>query len=185
MKIHLIGFRGTGFRKAEYKNEPALVKSGHVGIAFEADPEVIYGFHPNEEAEKAVGGEDALIAALKNHERQAGNVQIDTSVFVRAHELFEKGALEGQTEVFILSYDVSDEEYKQAYERFLSWHQEKREFWYNFPDEDGKFQVDEFNCAVFPAHAGIPIPIEDGVINRYLEAMRKAGAIQWRPTKSS
>jgi hypothetical protein len=185
MKVLLIAFRGIGFRKAEFKNEPALVKSGHVGVAFETDPEVIYGFHPSAEAEKALGGEAALINALKNHERQAGKVQIDTEVFVRAYELFQQGVLGGQTEVLVLDYELEDEDYQQIRQKFLTWHQEETNFWYNFPDEDGKFRAGEFNCAVFPAQAGMPIPVEDGVINRYIEAMRQAGASQWQATKFS
>jgi hypothetical protein len=59
------------------------------------------------------------------------------------------------------------------------------QFWYYFPDEYGGFEPDEFNCAVFPGQVGIPIPVEDGIVRLYTEAMRKQGASKWEPMKSS
>ena len=43
-KIYLIGFRGTGFRDAKFSGEPALIRAGHVAIAFEGFEDRILGF---------------------------------------------------------------------------------------------------------------------------------------------
>jgi hypothetical protein len=181
----LIGFRGTGFRTQKYQSEPGLVKAGHVGFAFEEDPSTIYGFHPTRVAEQSAGGEQSLIDLLKEHQKQRGSIQIDTLIFERANELFNAGELDGQTEVWLLIREVSQEEYNRIRQTVLKWYQEQTDFWYNFPDINGQFSApDEYNCAVFPAMLGIESPTENGLIRKYIEAMRDAGAIRWSPTIS-
>ena len=91
-KIYLIGFRGTGFRDAKFSREPALIRAGHVAIAFEGDENRILGFHPTWEAIEAVGGEEAAIAWLKAKKTLEGTLQEDYSIFARALELAEQDA---------------------------------------------------------------------------------------------
>ena len=91
--ITIVAFRGTGFRRSAYQNEPALIRAGHVGMIFEDEPNTIYGFHPTEQAVEDAGGTENLIQLLKQHVRQPGTVQIDTDIFVRAYETRTRGCV--------------------------------------------------------------------------------------------
>jgi hypothetical protein len=86
-KIYLLGFRGTGFADLQYAAEPALIRAGHVGIAFEDDPTLILGFHPTEAEIARVGGEEAAIEWLKENEPLDGALQADYAIFARAYAL--------------------------------------------------------------------------------------------------
>ncbi|MCI0712583.1 MAG: hypothetical protein L0154_20675 [Chloroflexi bacterium] len=183
MEVKIVAFRGTGFRNSEYKSEPGLVRSGHVGIIFEEDVHTIYGFHPTSQAEEDAGGIEELITLLKSHYRQPGTVQVDSGIFLRAYELAEQGKLDRQTEVLALTYELPDDLYRSAREKILTWHKSQTQFWYNFPKRYGDFDPGEFNCAVFPKQTGIPIPLDDGNVKKYISAMREQGATKWDPTK--
>lgn len=178
-QITIVAFRGIGFRRSKYKTEPALVRAGHIGVIFEGEPTKIYGFHPSSEAVDNAGGIEQLIDLLKRHKRQPGTVQDDTSVFHRAHELAQQGELNRRTEVYQLVYELDDDIYQEAYNAMLDLYQSQKTIWYNFPYEDGTFEDNEYNCAVFPKHMGIPIPSENGLVNKYIEAMQEQGAQIW------
>ena len=177
MKIFLLAFRGTGgFRDPKYSSEPALIRAGHVGIQFEGDDR-IFGFHPTLAAETAAGGEDAIIDLLKNHIGQSGAVQDDTSIFERAYILFKQGE---HTEVFVLTYEVEEEEFHKMRQTLLEWYNMKKEFTYNFPNHDGTFAENHYNCAIFPKLLGLPLPSENGLVSHYIGAMRLKGAKAWQ-----
>jgi hypothetical protein len=175
-RIHLLAFRGTGFSNPQYRSEPALVRAGHVGIRFE-DDNVIYGFHPTAEAAINAGGENAIIELLKEHVHQPGSLQIDTLVFVRAVELARQGA---PTEVYSLEYEFTDEEFERIFATVNELHETQKEFWYNFPDDEGEFNVGEYNCATFPEVFGLRLPIRTGYIRDYVLAMKDLGASLWQ-----
>lgn len=181
--ITIVAFRGTGFRRQKYKTEPALIRAGHVGFIFEDEPETIYGFHPSSKAVDSAGSIEEVIERLKKHERQPGTVQKDTAVFHRAYELAGQGELDQRTEVYQLTYEVEDDIYQRSRKMVLELYQTQKEIWYNFPYEDGTFADGEYNCAIFPKHAGIPIPSENGLVNKYIKAMQEQEATLWSPPK--
>jgi hypothetical protein len=176
--IRLLAFRGTGFRSLEFHHEPALIRAGHVGIMFEGE-DIIYGFHPTHQAVIDAGGEEAILRNLRDHVRQHGCLQDDTSIFLRAKELAEQGS---HTNVYELVYEVSIEEFEQILRRTRDLYETKDEFWYNFPHHDlGGFAPNEYNCSTFPSLLGIHIPSESGVVHIFIEAMQKLGAVEWQP----
>lgn len=182
MKVFLIAFRGTGgFNNPSYKDEPALIKAGHVGIQFEGD-ERIFGFHPSPQAESVAGGEEKITDLLKDHIPQPGIVQIDTLIFERAFHLARQGE---RTEVLALTYELPDDTFEKACQTLLQWYNIQKVFWYNFPPIEGSFKEDEYNCATFPQLLGLEIPSKDGVLHNYLNEMREQGAILWKPASSA
>ena len=178
-QITIIAFRGTGFRSEKYKNEPVLIRAGHVGFLLEGDP-IIYGFHPTTEAVEKAGGIDQLIELLKQHQRQPGTVQDDTFVFVRAYDLAQAGA---STDVYVISYDLTEAEFKDVYTHVRTLYETQKQMWYNFPKRDGTFAEGESNCAIFPSLIGIPIPSLNGMVKEYIEEMKKNGATIWHPPR--
>lgn len=177
MKIFLVGFRGTGgFYNPKYKAEPALIKAGHIGIQFEDDAR-IFGFHPTLTAEDEAGGEDAIVELLRSHVPQTGCVQDDTAIFERANVLFNQGE---RTEVLALIYEVSEEAFQKIKQTLLEWYNIKKEFQYNFPDEEGQFEENQYNCATFPELLGLTLPVKDGRLAFYIEKMLEQGAVGWQ-----
>jgi hypothetical protein len=176
-KIDLIGFRGTSFRLPEYKNEPALIRAGHVGFAFEDDPQFIFGFHPTPEAIEAVGGEEAAIEWLKDNQPLDGALQADRAIFVRAYELHQAGA---RTEVWKITLEVADEDYERIRAQVFQWYTERTIFTYAFPERGQPPLPDRDNCATFPRRLALPLPEPTGQIVRYIEAMEREGT-RWKP----
>jgi hypothetical protein len=176
-KIYLIGFRGTSFQVPEYKNEPALIRAGHVGFAFEDDPQFIFGFHPTPEAVEAVGGEEVAIEWLKDNQPLDGALQADRPIFVRADELHQAGA---RTEVWQVALEVSDEDYERIQTQTLQWYTEKTIFTYAFPERGKPPLPDQDNCATFPRRLALPLPEPTGQLVRYIEAMEREGT-RWKP----
>ena len=176
-QITIIAFRGTGgFQNPKYKSLPGLLKAGHVGFILENDS-VIYGFHPSHNAEIKAGGEDNLLDLLLQHEAQEGVLQDDTSIFIQAHNLSQKGE---RTEVWILEQDVPDDLYEQIKETTLQWYNTGKVFQYNLPNGDGSFEPGEYNCAVFPKLLGIAIPLDNGKVYLYVQEMKELGATKWQ-----
>ena len=64
----------------------------------------------------------------------------------------------------------------------MQWYNDGRVFQYNLPNHDGKFEPNEYNCAVFPKLIGIDIPLENGKVYEYVEKMKELGATKWQPT---
>lgn len=174
-KIYLIGFRGTGFRETKFSNEPALIRAGHVAIAFEGFEDQILGFHPTPEAVTAVGGEAAAIEWLKAKKTLNGTLQADYSVFVRAVELAQQGA---RTAVWQFIVDVSDEDFERIREQALTWYTEKQVFAYAFPPDEPL--PDRDNCATFPRRLGLPLSDRVGQIKDYVRALEAQGE-PWKP----
>jgi hypothetical protein len=177
-KIYLIGFRGTGFRDTRYAKEPALIRGGHVGIAFEGDEARILGFHPTPEATQSVGDDEAVIDWLKRLKTLPGALQLDTEVFLRASELAEQGA---STQVWQQEISVSDEEFERVRNLAISWYTEKKLFDYSFPPEQPL--PDRDNCATFPRRLGLPLPETTGKLTFYIPAMAANGS-KWKPEGS-
>lgn len=170
MKILLLAFRGTGgFNNPQYKNEPALIKVGYVGILFEGDNR-IFGFHPTSEAAEAAGGQDNLVALLKQRIAQQGRIHEDTTVFERAYALNQQGE---RTRVIALTYEVSEETFQRVRQTLLEWYNTGKTFQYNFPFRDGSFNEGEYNCATFPKLLGIVIPSEDRLLFNYIAEMER------------
>lgn len=176
--IYLIGFRGTGFRDHKYSNEPALIRAGHVGIAFEGDEMQIYGFHPTPEAAESLGNDEAVIDWLKRLKTLQGALQLDTEVFVRAHELAKGGA---RTQVWQMSVPLADEIFEQIKSQALLWYTRKKAFNYSFPPEEPL--PDRDNCATFPRRLGLPLPEKTGQLTYFIPALAAMGS-EWQPKEN-
>ncbi len=174
--IYLIGFRGTGFRDTQFANEPALIRAGHVGWAFEEETEVIYGFHPTAAAVERVGGEAEAIKWLKAKHTLDGTVQYDTAVFERAHELAQQGA---RTAVWQISVMVDDVEFARVHTVTINWYNEHSQYSYGFPPDEPK--PDQDNCATFPRRLGLPVLDAIGQISEYVRKLEADGD-RWQPT---
>ncbi|MDX2136736.1 MAG: hypothetical protein SF123_01480 [Chloroflexota bacterium] len=179
-RIFIIGFRGSGFRSEPYKGESLLIRAGHVGIYFEGDEDVIFGFHPTEEACRAVGDDEAVKEWLKAHRPMDGAIFDDTAIFERAAELADSDAL---TDVWQMSLSVSDEVFDRIRTRTLQWYTEKTIFTYAFPQRDQPPPPDRDNCATFPRRLDIPLPEPTGQLARYIDAMQQQGT-RWKPKRS-
>ena len=173
--VYLIGFRGTGFRDEQYAHEAALIRAGHVGIAFEGEEMLIYGFHPTPEAAQTIGGDDAVIDWLKRLKTLPGALQLDTEVFLRAHELTKAGA---RTQLWRMAISLSDEAFEQIKRQALLWYTEKKTFDYSFPPEEPL--PDRDNCATFPRRLGLPLPEPTGQLTYYVSALAEGGS-EWHP----
>jgi hypothetical protein len=174
-KVYLIGFRGTGFRDAKFRGEPALIRAGHVGIAFEGAEDRILGFHPTPEAVAAVGGDEAAIDWLKARKTLDGALQEDYSIFVRAAELVQRGA---RTTVWQLIVEVPDEDFERIRQQAIAWYNERKVFAYAFPPEEP--MPDRDNCATFPRRLGLPLLDPIGQIKDYVRVLEQQGE-RWKP----
>lgn len=173
--IQVVIFRGTGgvYNTAHpYYGEAALVRAGHVGVIGIIDNKII-GFHPTSEAAEAIGGEKALLNALANKTPQPGCLQDDNEYFERAHELSD--ATNGRTSVYTYEMDISEEEL----EEIRSWYNERKESLYNFPDDNGQFNEEESNCALFWNRFNIQMPIQTGNIKELTRYMRIKRYEKW------
>jgi hypothetical protein len=176
-KIYVLGFRGTGFANPEYAAEPALIRAGHIGIAFEDAPTLILGFHPTDNEIGRVGGEDATIEWLKENKSLEGTLQADYSIFVRAYTLSQAGA---RTDVWQMVIEVSEEEYEDIRSLATRWYTEGTPFTYAFPMRGQVSAQDRDNCATFPRRLGLPIPEPSGQLTKYIAEMEKL-AERWSP----
>jgi hypothetical protein len=176
-KVSVIGFRGTGnFKSPKYRDKPGLIKAGHVGIQLEGDKR-IFGFSPAPKVIEAVGGEDKLLELLLEHNAQIGTIQDDTTIFELAYQLHQKGE---RTEVIVWEQDLTEKEFEAIQNDLLDWFESQKTYLYNLPFEDGTFEKDQCNCAIFPKLLGITIPSENGNLRVYLETMREKGAKLWQ-----
>jgi len=176
-KIYLLGFRGTSFQAIEYKQESALIRAGHVGFAFEDEPDFIFGFHPTPEAVEAVGGEEAAIELLKENEPLDGALQADRAIFVRAFDLHQGGA---RTEVWQITLELTDTEYEHVRAQAFQWYTEKIVFTYAFPKRGQPPLPDRDNCATFPRRLALPLPEPTGQLTRYSLILEAQGT-RWKP----
>jgi hypothetical protein len=180
-KIFLIGFRGTGFIDPQYLNEPALIRAGHVGIAFEGEIDFILGFHPTSEAIVAIGGEDIAIEHLRENEPLEGTLQADYEIFQRAHTLSESGS---RTQVWQMVIEVTDENFAAIRSQATEWYTDKKLFIYAFPPRNQPPLEDRDNCATFPRRLGIEIPENTGQLARYIPALQAVGEL-WKPSQGT
>jgi hypothetical protein len=168
--IRVLIFRGTGgvFNTDHpYHGEPALVRAGHVGVSGVINDKII-GFHPTPEAAEALGGEKALLDALKEKKPQPGCLQDDDAHFERAAELVE--ATEGRTTVYVYDVEISED----TLQSIRSWYTEKKSALYNFPEDDVQFKQGECNCALFWLDwFEIPLPLKTGSISTIVKEMQK------------
>lgn len=176
-KIYLIGFRGTGFRDARFNQEPALIRAGHVGFAFEGEPKRILGFHPTEEASQAVGDDTAVIEWLKEHNTLPGTLQDDTAIFNRAHQLAEQGA---RTQVWQMTIQLEDRVFERIRQQALQWYNDGTTFSYAFPRQGDDTPTDRDNCATFPRRLGLPLPEPSGQLIKYISALESVDE-HWTP----
>ncbi|MDX1993676.1 MAG: hypothetical protein SF029_14910 [bacterium] len=176
-KVYLIGFRGIGFRDAQFSQEDALIRAGHVGIAFEDAPKHIFGFHPTEAASRAVGDDTAVIEWLKEHHTLAGALQDDSAIFRRADTLAQQGA---RTTVWQIVIPVEDEDYTRIRQQVLQWYNDGTTFTYAFPRQGEDPPADRDNCATFPRRLGLPLPEPSGQLVKYMAALESAGE-RWIP----
>jgi hypothetical protein len=167
-QIYIIGFRGTSFRDAKYKSEHPLIRAGHVGIAFEGEEEIIYGFHPSTQAVEQAGGDEVVIEQLKMGVSFDGTIQIDTEVFNRADYLSAHGA---RTAVWQITLNCSEFEFNRIYELTRKWYTEGVNFPYAFPQEGSNTD----NCATFPRQLGMTLPEPTGQLQEYVKALQGAG----------
>lgn len=169
--IQVLIFRGTGGvynTDHPHFNKPALVCAGHVGVMGVIDDKII-GFHPTPEATDKAGGEKALLEALQQQQPHAGRLQDDNDYFERAYALIE--ATDGRTTVYTYEVEISEDTLAQI----RSWYTEGKEALYNFPDDDGEFNMGESNCALFWSRFGVDMPVKTRNIKeltRYMKIMR-------------
>jgi hypothetical protein len=176
-QIFLNGFRGTSFQVKEFAQEHGLIRAGHVGFAFEDNPEFVFGFHPTAEAIEAVGGEVAAIEWLKENQPLQGILQADYAVFERAFDLHEQGA---RTEVWFITIEVPDAEYERIRAQAIQWYTEKTIFTYAFPERGQAPKPYWDNCATFPRRLTLPLPEPTGQLSRYIQALETQGR-KWKP----
>lgn len=176
--IQVLIFRGTGGVYNEehpYHGEPALVRAGHVGVTGVIEDKII-GFHPTSEATEKTGGEKALLEALREQRPQPGRLQEDNLYFERASQLTE--ATDGRTTVYMYEVEISEE----TLNKIRSWYNEKKEALYNFPHEDGRFNKQESNCAMYWVEwFKIPLPKRTGNIKVLTKIMKDEEYDIWQP----
>ncbi len=177
-KAYLIGFRGTGFSDERYIYEPALVRAGHIGLAFEGQTSLILGFHPTAEASAAFDNEEAAIEWLKEGNSLPGAVQEDSAIFERAYVLAEQGA---RTMVWQVAVELDESEFERVLSQIFQWYTEKTTFTYAFPSRGVIPLTDQDNCATFPRRLGLPLPEETGQLVRYMAALEAIGQ-HWEPS---
>ncbi|MEP7291888.1 MAG: hypothetical protein ABI835_08890, partial [Chloroflexota bacterium] len=129
-KIYINGFRGLGTRDADYSLENALIFTGHVGIAFEGDSNIIYGFHPTDAEIERIGSIKQAIAKLKAHkvgDTLAGILYDDHAHFVRATVLAEQrnDSNDRNTTVFQYFIEKEDAEFERIRRLVLEWYKKK------------------------------------------------------------
>jgi hypothetical protein len=173
-RIFIVGFRGAGFRSEPYKRESLLIRAGHVGFYFEGEEEVIFGFHPTEEACRAVGDDEAVKEWLKAHHPMDGALFNDITIFERASALAADGA---PTDVWQMVVTVSDEAFEQIRSQTIAWYNDRTIFTYAFPSDAADETRD--NCATFPRRLGIALPEPTGNLRDYMPALQ-AGGERWR-----
>jgi hypothetical protein len=66
---------------------------------------------------------------------------------------------------------VSDE----IFATIEAWYNEQKEALYNFPNWDDTFEPNEYNCGIFPAVLGVPIPSNHGSTTSYVNEMIEKG----------
>lgn len=163
-KITVLYFEGTGnvmlTRQTKYDTEPALIRAGHVGI-MGVIPDKIIGFSPTPEAAEKAGGELQLLQLLIDHIPQPGRLQDDTEIFQRAKLLASEGA---PTTVYKFMLDVSE----STVDTLKEWYNETKEAQYTFPNFNGSFAENTYNCATFPGLLGVPLPVVEGRIKRLI-----------------
>lgn len=173
--IQLVAFRGVGgvFNDDHpLHSESALIRAGHVALGNIIGDKLI-GFSPTEQALQNAGSENALLEQLKHYVAQEGKLQDDTAIFHRAQALAETGE---RCTVWQLNIDISEE----VLETIRQWYNKDKRALYNFPDENGQFETDEYNCATFPQRLGVTIPADTGYVKDYVRAMRLQGATKWQ-----
>ena len=173
--VYLIGFRGTGFRNEQYKDESLLIRAGHVGFYFEDEPDRIFGFHPTAQAANTVGDDQDVIDWLKRHRVLQGTLHNDTLIFQRAYELAQSDAL---TVVWQMAIPLEEERYEQIRKLAEQWYNDNSVFMYLFPPAEPK--ADRDNCATFPRKLGLPLPESTGNLREYIPALQENGEL-WSP----
>ena len=176
--IQVLIFRGTGGVYNEdhpYYGEPALVRAGHVGVIGIIEDRII-GFHPTPEAADAIGGEKALLDALRQTKPQPGRLQDDVSYFERAAQLVD--TTNGRTTVYVYDVEISEE----TLNKIRSWYNEGKEALYSFPNASGQFAENHSNCAMFwLTWFSIPLPKQTGSIKELVEIMKDEEYDTWLP----
>ncbi|MEZ4709787.1 MAG: hypothetical protein R3A44_21460 [Caldilineaceae bacterium] len=178
---------------AQYADEAALIKAGHVGISFD-DGKTIFGFHPAANAVKGLSSAE-IIAHLRNRGSYPGQVYDDTAIFLRVHELGQQGALsrgssnapgvplsvyQWRQELPIAQVDqIRNSVLQQLADPSITSSR------YSFPDKGptGYFMPPGCNnCATWPSIEGVQIPESSGRLSNYIELLieRGGGAI-WTP----
>jgi len=169
--IDLIGFQGAGRGYESFigQGEP-LSYAGHVGVSFDGG-QTFYGFTPYAPDLSY----DQVIYALKWQRSFPGQVNDDTRVFYRAHELAQQGL---RTQVYVWRQGYSRQDVAAIRRRILQQVEDSplRYVDYSFPQPD---QVC-YNCATWPATLGCEIPELTGVLGLYIPALRERGEV-WQP----
>jgi hypothetical protein len=180
--IYLIGFQGKSFRDERYKQENALIRAGHVGIAFEGYEGSIIGFHPTSEAIEKIGGVEIAIEWLKAHNTLEGRLHEDYAIFVRAYELAQqlRDATDRDTTVYWHPVEVNDEEFERIRILFMQWYNQGTVFTYGFPVDPLPLKRD--NCASFPRKLNLPVLdlAEIGKIEDYVKVLKQEAHL-WKP----
>lgn len=182
-EVQLFGFRGVA-SNPQYANEQQLIKWGHVGISFDGG-KTIYGFHPSEISLSQFKSPELAISYLRNGGTLPGQVYNDTSIFLRAAQLADQGAI--ITTVYRLPIPVSEAEYNSIRASVISQVENPSltTAEYSLPDTDGPVSympAGYNNCATWPQLFGLPIPELSGHLKYYIEAMKSApGATVWHP----
>ena len=172
--ISIIAFRGY----TDYREEHLLVQFGHVGIQFEGET-TIYGFWPTEEeVARYAGNIQGLIDDLAKHEAFIGRLHDDTEIFNRVTELTPILASDlDATHLEVWEWVIFFEEtkYHDIMLVVKAWYTDRKTFTYCLPPRLGTSVTEpcenSMNCATFPKCLDIPIPMETGLLRKYVKAI--------------
>ncbi len=188
-KIYYIAFWGMSMSDPDYTTINPLLRTGHVGIAFEGDPKIIYGFHPPKSVIDSMGGIDALMSFLGEGGIVDGTVQQDYDLFEEAYR-FAKTLppdVKRSTVVYQLAHDVSDVEFEAIRLKFAGWYNTKEVFPYAFSAKEQNDSLplpERDNCATFPRRADLQVfdRLKRGRMSEYIAALKEqVGVERWIP----
>jgi len=167
--IYLIAFRGIGgLEDGGLEDTPPLIRTGHVGMAFEKSRRPIFAFRPTEEAVAKIGGYALALVHLKNGNTLPGCLYEDYNQFRYAYRYANSMSSDSdpKTTVYRYAHSVADDEYVRIRSLANQWLGSPPEsFIYSFPGSGGE------NCAKFLARFGLPVFGGTGKMKPFMEAM--------------
>jgi len=172
-QISIFGVEGAG---RTYSGGHPYLYTGHVGYSFDYGKS-IYNFGPYAPDESI----PSVLENLKNGKVYPGEVIRDKSFFDLASKSTAATRSGNAQTVYKLDMPVTRLQYESAMQQNMA-----RGFDTKLPDftyafKTGSNGVGPFNCAIYPATLGLPIPLNSGQIRSYIPSMIQQGAMPWKP----